>query len=114
MILLLCVICHIPAIVSLNSCVFLKVEHVLTSERQLENAAFALSSLTDRLIKGSRLQGSKVNTTYVDIVRDVINLVPVHWLSNEIVCTSFVTILYCSQCHGIDWATSEGDGKFSW
>ena len=66
----------------------MKVEHVLTNEEQLENAAQALSSLTDALIKGKQLKGVGAHTAYIDIVRDVINLVPVHWLSNDIVCTT--------------------------
>jgi len=61
------------------------VEHVVINEQELENAAQALSNLTDELIKGKQLKGSSANTNYIDIVRDVINLIPVHWLSNDII-----------------------------
>lgn len=72
-------------------------ERVLTNEQELENAAHALSKLTDELIERKQLKGSGAHTTYIDIVRDVINLVPVHWLSNDIVCTWYSTKLHCSQ-----------------
>ncbi|KAH9175686.1 heme peroxidase [Lactarius sanguifluus] len=64
---------------------FESVGHVLTNEQQLNNAAQALSSLTDALIKKKQLQGVGADTRYIDIVRDVINLIPVHWLSNDII-----------------------------
>ncbi|KAI9450785.1 heme peroxidase [Lactarius psammicola] len=64
---------------------FASVGYALTNEQQLENAAQALSSLTDVLIKGKQLKGVGAHTTHIDIVRDVINLVPVHWLSNDII-----------------------------
>lgn len=39
----------------------------------------------DVLIKRKQLKGVGAHTNYIDIVRDVINLLPVHWLSNDII-----------------------------
>lgn len=75
-----------------------KVDRVLTNEQELENAAQALSKLTDELIEGKQLKGSGAHTNYIDIVRDVINLIPVHWLSNDIVCTWYSTKVHGLQC----------------
>jgi hypothetical protein len=86
---------------------FASVEQVLTNEEQLENAAQALSSLTDALIKGKQLKGVGPHTVYIDIVRDVINLISVHWLSNDIVCTNHSTELHHSLSPVLDWASSE-------
>lgn len=85
----------------------MKVEQVLVNEEQLENAAQTLSSLTDALIETKQLKGVGARTAYIDIVRDVINLVPVHWLSNDIVCAYYSTKLHRSPSCVIDWATSE-------
>jgi linoleate 10R-lipoxygenase len=70
-----------------NSHFFLKVEQVLTSDIQLEEATRAFSQITEGLIRQKKLKGVSVGhrTMYLDIVRDVINLVPVYWLSNNIV-----------------------------
>jgi hypothetical protein len=66
---------------------FLKVENVLTSNSQLEEATRAISRITEDLIKQKKLRvvGVGSRSVYLDVVRDVINLVPVYWLSNNIV-----------------------------
>jgi len=64
---------------------FTSVERVLANEQELENSAQTLSNLMDVLIERKQLKGVGANTNYIDIVRDVINLVPVHWLSNDII-----------------------------
>jgi hypothetical protein len=61
------------------------VERVLTNDQGLDNAAQTLSNLMDVLIKTKQLKGVGAHTNYIDIVRDVINLVPVYWLSNDII-----------------------------
>lgn len=75
----------------------MKVERVLTNEQELENAAQTISNLMDDLIMRKQLKGVGANTNYIDIVRDVINLVPVYWLSDNIVCIYYSTKLHCSQ-----------------
>ena len=74
----------------------MKVERVLTNELELENAAQTISNLMDVLIRRKQLKGVG-KTNYIDIVRDVINLVPVHWLSNDIVGICYSTKLHCSR-----------------
>jgi len=64
---------------------FTSVERVLTNEQELENAAQTISNLMDDLIMRKQLKGVGANTNYIDIVRDVINLVPVYWLSDNII-----------------------------
>jgi prostaglandin-endoperoxide synthase 2 len=86
---------------------FASVEHVLTNEEQLENATQALSSLTGALIQGKQLKGVGAHTAYIDIVRDVINLIPVYWFSDDIVCTNYSTKLHRSPSPVLDWAASE-------
>jgi linoleate 10R-lipoxygenase len=65
----------------------LKVERVLTSDRQLEEATRAFTRITEDLIKQKKLHvvGVGSRSMYLDVVRDIINLVPVYWLSNNIV-----------------------------
>jgi linoleate 10R-lipoxygenase len=60
----------------------LKVEDVLTRPKPLERATDAFKRITQELIKRKASKGA---TPYLDVVREVINLIPVHWLSNEIV-----------------------------
>lgn len=60
----------------------LKVEDVLTRQLPLEKAAQAFLRITEGLIKQKKSKGV---SPYLDIVREVINYLPVHWLSNNIV-----------------------------
>ncbi|KAH9961421.1 heme peroxidase [Lactifluus volemus] len=60
------------------------IEQVLTSDKQLEEATRAISQITEGLIKSKKLNVGP-QTMYLDVVRDVINLIPVYWLSNNIV-----------------------------
>jgi hypothetical protein len=59
-----------------------KVEDVLTRPKQLERATNAFKRITQELIKQAASKGA---SPYLDVVREVINLIPVHWLSDEIV-----------------------------
>lgn len=68
---------------------FLKVQRVLTSDVQLKSATRALSEITERLIRQKKLKGIGQHSLYLDIVRDVINLLPVHWLSTYIVSLAY-------------------------
>jgi len=58
------------------------VEGVLTKQALLEEAAQAILQITKDLISQKKSKGV---TPYLDIVRDVINLVPVHWLSTHVI-----------------------------
>jgi hypothetical protein len=60
----------------------LKVEDVLSRPKPLGKATDAFKRITEKLIKQA---SSKRASPYLDVVREVINLIPVHWLSNEIV-----------------------------
>jgi hypothetical protein len=60
----------------------LKVEDVLTRPKPLGKATDAFKTITQELIKQAASKGAG---PYLDVVREVINLIPVHWLSNEIV-----------------------------
>jgi hypothetical protein len=60
----------------------LKVGDVLTRERSLETTTKAFEKITENLIKQRASRGA---SPHLDLVREVINLVPVHWLSNNIV-----------------------------
>ncbi|KAI0060307.1 heme peroxidase [Artomyces pyxidatus] len=60
------------------------VRAVLSDSAQVKTATTALSSLTHSLIRKKALQSSTPNVKYVDIVRDVINVLPIHWLANDI------------------------------
>lgn len=59
-----------------------KVGEVLTRQKALETATDAFERITQQLIEQ---KASKGTSPYLDVVRDVINLVPVIWLSNNIV-----------------------------
>jgi hypothetical protein len=71
----------------------------------LEEAAQTILKITKDLISQKK---SKDITPYLDIVRDVINLVPVHWLSDHVV-RSLVSCLRMTSAHPAhpDRATSE-------
>ncbi|KAI9454114.1 heme peroxidase [Russula earlei] len=58
------------------------VEEVLTKKKALDRTADAFKIITKDLIHKKKHKG--INP-YLDVVRDVINLVPVHWLSNYII-----------------------------
>jgi hypothetical protein len=87
----------------------LKVEDVLTKQVLLEEAVQAILKITKDLISQRKSKGV---TPYLDIVRDVINLVPVHWLSEHIV-RWLVSCLRMTSAHPAhpDRATSEDYGK---
>ncbi|KAI0246364.1 heme peroxidase [Lactifluus subvellereus] len=72
---------YLGGVVSLNT---IPVQKVLTSDVQLMAATRALSEITERLIRQKKLKGIGPHSMYLDIVRDVINLLPVHWLSTHI------------------------------
>jgi linoleate 10R-lipoxygenase len=74
-----------------------KVDRVLTNDQELENTAQTFSNLMDKLIERKKLTGVGAHTNYIDIVRDVINLVPVYWLSNDIVCICYSAKLHYLQ-----------------
>ncbi|KAI0290112.1 heme peroxidase [Multifurca ochricompacta] len=71
---------------------FTPVEEIFARDEQLKKAAQAFSSITEGLIKQKTLKGVGTHVMYVDIVRDVINLVPVHWLSNYIIGLSLKVV----------------------
>jgi hypothetical protein len=60
----------------------LKVGNVLTKQKTLEKATEAFERITKQLIKEKTSKGAN---PYLDVVREVINLVPVLWLSNNLV-----------------------------
>jgi hypothetical protein len=74
----------------------LKVEDVLTRGTQLDKAAKAFSEITNKLISEKKSQGG---SPYLDVVGNVINLIPGRWLSEYIVKTSCVLPMryLCSQ-----------------
>jgi linoleate 10R-lipoxygenase len=50
-----------------------------------------ISQITEGLIKSKKLNVGP-QTMYLDVVRDVINLIPVYWLSNNIVSLARVAL----------------------
>jgi hypothetical protein len=91
---------------SSNQIYTLKVEDVLTRQRSLETTTKAFERITEKLIKQ---RASKGASPHLDLVREVINLVPVYWLSNDIV-RKFVLCLQIASAHSshLDRATSQG------
>ncbi|TFY55044.1 hypothetical protein EVG20_g9464 [Dentipellis fragilis] len=61
------------------------VEKLLFAESQIDRAVKSMSDITSKLISTKAIKAVGSGTKYVDIVRDVLNLLPVHWLSNDIV-----------------------------
>jgi linoleate 10R-lipoxygenase len=59
-----------------------KVEDILTRHKPLETTTSAFERITEKLITQKASKGA---SPHLDLVREVINLVPVHWLSNNIV-----------------------------
>lgn len=84
-----------------------QIKHIVFNRENVERYCSSFQSITARLIKekSSQLEitGSKIN--YVDIVRDVINLIPVYWIAEEIVSLP--------SCHVTFWL-SDVHLDFSW
>jgi hypothetical protein len=61
------------------------VDSSLTSQANLDKWAAAIEQITRDLLKEKSVYNASWKTNHLDVVRDVINLVPVHFLSTEIV-----------------------------
>ncbi|KAI0051062.1 heme peroxidase [Auriscalpium vulgare] len=59
------------------------VRTALLEEDHIQKATASLGALTSALIERKSLPRSS-STRYVDVVRDVINVLPIHWLANDI------------------------------
>lgn len=77
----------------------------------VDNAASKMEDLVKMLIEKNTMKGVAGKTHYIDIVKDVLNVAPVHWIANEIVrlralrlltCTSLITTFILS-----DWPPNE-------
>jgi linoleate 10R-lipoxygenase len=55
------------------------------SDNNLKKWSSSFSTLTQRLLKEKEIKQAGSAVRYVDVVKDVINLVPVHWIANEVV-----------------------------
>ena len=55
------------------------------------------SKKTEELIKTQSFKGVGKGVNYVDIVKDVINLVPVHYISQELVRLDFLLYAFFSE-----------------
>jgi hypothetical protein len=73
---------HSKRAMSCLTCTFLEIEGVLVTHTQLDKAAKAISIITKDLIAEKK---PKCSSPYLDIVGQVINFIPVRWLSNNIV-----------------------------
>lgn len=51
----------------------------------VDNAATKMEELVNMLIEKNTMKGVAGKTHYIDIVKDVLNVAPVHWIANEIV-----------------------------
>lgn len=54
-------------------------------ERPASETAHTFADTTRRLIKNKVFEKIGTKDRYVDIIKDVINLLPIHWLSQEVV-----------------------------
>jgi linoleate 10R-lipoxygenase len=72
---------------------FPQVSNVLFTDAALQKWRGSFSRMTSSLIKEKSVTHVGSTAKYVDIVKDVINLVPVHWIANEIVCVLFVNAI---------------------
>ncbi|OCH92406.1 heme peroxidase [Obba rivulosa] len=61
------------------------VTRVLLEEKRLKKWADVFQATAQELIKQKSLSQVKSRTRYIDIVKDVINLVPVQWIADQIV-----------------------------
>ncbi|THH14008.1 hypothetical protein EW146_g6268 [Bondarzewia mesenterica] len=61
------------------------IEKVLLTDAQVERSAQSLSTTTSSLISTKAFKAVGRKGKYIDIVKDVINLLPVHWITNEII-----------------------------
>ncbi|EPQ51552.1 heme peroxidase [Gloeophyllum trabeum ATCC 11539] len=60
------------------------VDEALFANEQLEQWGTSFAKLTRSLIESKSVNHIGSTKKYVDIVKDVINLVPVHWIANEV------------------------------
>jgi linoleate 10R-lipoxygenase len=61
-------------------------------ERPASETAHTFADTTRRLVKNKAFEKIGTKDRYVDIIKDVINLLPIHWLSQEVV--RIVSCLY--------------------
>jgi hypothetical protein len=72
----------------------MKVRYVLLSGDNLNKWGASFFTLAENLIKEHAVSLGGSDLKYVDIVKDVINLIPVFWIVEEIVSTYTVPSLY--------------------
>lgn len=62
-----------------------QVEKVLLDQKTVDTAAVKMEELVNMLIAKNTMKHIAGKTKYLDIVKDVLNVAPIHWIANEIV-----------------------------
>ena len=70
-----------------------------------------LSKTTEDLIKTKAFEPTSKGVKYVDIVKDVINILPIHWISQRIVRSVVISLFFWLDLTGIcsGWPTPENE-----
>lgn len=63
-----------------------QIQKILFSEQNIRTWTYCFQSIAGRLIKQKSVAHVGSDFKYVDIVKDVVNLLPIYWLADEIVC----------------------------
>jgi linoleate 10R-lipoxygenase len=74
--------------------VFWKINDVLLDDAQIQRWRSSFFRITGNLIKDKSVNHVGSSAKYVDIVKDVINLLPVHWIADEI-ASLLIQLLCC-------------------
>jgi linoleate 10R-lipoxygenase len=61
------------------------VNKALCEDEQLQKWSNTVEEITMQLLESKTINAISATTKYIDIVKDVVNLVPVYFIANEIV-----------------------------
>lgn len=75
----------------------------------IDMAAAKMEEFVKMLITTSTMKHVSGKTKYVDIVKDVLNIAPVHWIANEIVSSvpSTYSVDSLTRIYSADWSSCE-------
>lgn len=91
----------------------MQVERVLLNATAITKHALAIRIITEKLIAAHSIEHVGAKTKYLNVVRDVINVLPVVWIADEIV-KRLVSRRLSALTGGSDWAAVEDGRKSEW
>jgi hypothetical protein len=91
---------------------FAQVQKLVFSDQHIRTWVHCFQYTTNLLIKEKSVNHVGSTLKYVDIVKDVINLLPIYWIAEEIVSRKFVQMLSLTMSLS-GWPRVENEGQSS-